>query len=486
MPVLAPVLSTIFNKSISEGLFPNNWKVARVAPIFKEGPTEDRSNYRPISVLPVVSRLFEKTIFNQLYAYFDDNKLFYSHQSGFRALHSVLTCLLKSSDDWYHDFDKGFLSSVVFIDLKKAFDTVDHAILIQKLCHYGVQGKELDWFKSYLQDRKQCCKINGHTSKIENVNCGVPQGSCLGPLLFLIYINDLPCALQSTKVTMYADDTSISYSSKSIAEINEAVNSDLKRLQLWLEGNKLSLNVAKTQSMILGSSSNLKKHHLDNGDPEINLHINEDNLDMIGSNKYLGVQIDSELKWREHITFAIGKISRAMGMLKYAKKYLPLEIVKNMYTSIVEPHFRNCCSVWGCCGETLLDKLQKLQNRAARIVTNSSYDTSSLPLIGRLGWLTIKEMIEFEIATMVYKSLHGLAPEYMQLMFTKLSENNSRSLRNTDTDLRIPRFATSYGQRSFSYRGVTVWNKLSTEIKNAPSLATFKNLLKQALKNQRV
>ena len=203
------------------------------------------------------------------------------------------------------------------------------------------------------------------------------------------------------------------------------------------------------------------------------LHINEGNLDMIGSNKYLGVQIDSELKWREHITFAIGKISRAMDMLKYAKKYLPLDIVRNMYTSIVEPHFRNCCSVWGCCGETLLDKLQKLQNRVARIVTNSSYDASSLPLIGSLGWLTIKEMIEFKTATTVYKSLHGLAPEYMRQMFTKLSENTSRSLRNTNTDLRIPRFATSYGQRSFSYRGVTVWNKLSTEIKTCPFTGYF-------------
>ena len=154
-----------------------------------------------------------------------------------------------------------------------------------------------------------------------------------------------------------------------------------------------------------------------------------------------------------------------------------------MYTSIVEPHFRNCCSVWGCCGETLLDKLQ---NRATRIVTNSSCDASSLPLIGSLGWLIIKEMIEFETATTVYKSLHGLAPEYMQSMFMKLSEYSSRSLRNTNTDLRIPSFTTSYGQRSFSYRGVTVWNKLSTEIKNSHALATFKHLLKQSLKNQRV
>ena len=232
--------------------------------------------------------------------------------------------------------------------------------------------------------------------------------------------------------------------------------------------------------------SNLRKHHTDNGEPKINLYINENNLDMIGSNKYIGLQIDSELKWREHVTFAIGKISRAMGMLKYATKYLPLEIVKNLYTSIDEPHFRNCCSVRGCCGETLLDKLQKLQNRAARIVTNSSYDASSLPLIGSLGWLTIIEMIEFETATTVYKSLHGLAPEYMQSMFMKLSEYSSRSLRNTNTDLRMPSFTTSYGERSFSYRGVTVWNKLSTKIKNAPSLATFKHLRKQSLKNQRV
>ena len=151
MLVLEPVLSNIFNTSFSKGLFPNNWKVARVAPIYKEGPTEDRSNYRPISVLPVVSRLFEKAIFNQLNAYFEDNKLLFSHQSGFRALHSVLTRLLKISVDWYQDFDKGFLSFAIFFDLKKAFDSVNHIVLIQKVSHYGVRGRKLVWFQSYLQ-----------------------------------------------------------------------------------------------------------------------------------------------------------------------------------------------------------------------------------------------------------------------------------------------------------------------------------------------
>ena len=157
---------------------------------------------------------------------------------------------------------------------------------------------------------------------------------------------------------IYADDTSMSFSSKSKVEINEAVNSDLKRLQIWLVGNKLSLSVAKAQSMIHSSSSNLKKnHHMDSGDPEINPHITEDKLDIIESNKYLGVQNNPVHKWREDITFAIGEISRVMGMLKYAKRYLPLETVKRMYTSIVEPNFRNCRSMWDCCGETMLDKL---------------------------------------------------------------------------------------------------------------------------------
>ena len=154
-----------------------------------------------------------------------------------------------------------------------------------------------------------------------------------------------------------------------------------------------------------------------------------------------------------------------------------------MYLGIVEPHIRYCCSVWGCTGDTVLQKLQKMQNRAARIVTNSPYDKVSLPLISQLGWLNIKEMIDFETATMVYKSLHRLAPPYIQSTFHKLSDCRNRALRSTETDLEIPRNKTSNGQRSFSYRGVTVWNQLSTEIKTAPSLAIFKNRLKTFLKN---
>ena len=485
MPVLAPSLCSIFNTSISQGRFPENWKIARVSPIYKDGSTEDRSNYRPISVLPVVSRLFEKIVFDQVFNYFTENEFFYSDQSGFRLFHSVLSCLLKCTNDWYLNFDKGLFSGVTFIDLKKAFDTVDHDILIAKLRLYGVEGMELDWFISYLSNRKQCCKVNGNISKIQDIKCGVPQGSCLGPLLFLIYINDLPFALHRTKVTMYADDTSISYSSKSISDLSNAINLDLQDLSAWLQGNKLSLNVAKTQSMILGTAPNLKKLDYSDSTNFPLFEINEEKIESTCKIKYLGVQIDPFLNWKEQINVAIGKISRGIGMLKYSKKYLSLETIQRMYFSIVDPHFRYCCSVWGCAGDTTLKKLQKLQNRAARVVTNSPFDKSSLPLISQLGWLTIKEMIDFETASIVYKSLNGLAPPYMQSMFHKLSDSCNRNLRNTSTDLRIPLCKTSNGQRSFSYRGVTVWNLLSYEIKTAPSLATFKMRLKSFLKDQR-
>ena len=258
-PVICNSICDIFNFSIFSGSFPDSWKIARVAPIFKEGKPGDRSNYRPISVLPVVSRLFEKLIYDQLYQYLDKHKYLASLQSGFRSLHLVVTCLLKGTSEWFIDIDRGKYTAMIFIDLKKAFDTVDHQILLDKMQFYGIAELAHKWFSSYLDNRKQYCRVNGTTSSIENIDIGVPQGSCLGPLLFLLYINDLPFALKRAKATMYTDYTAISYSSDKSEELDLVINEELSYIERWLQGNKISLNVVKTQAMIIGSKPKIKK-----------------------------------------------------------------------------------------------------------------------------------------------------------------------------------------------------------------------------------
>ena len=311
--------------------------------------------------------------------------------------------------------------------------------------------------------------------------CGVPQGSCLGPLLFLVYINDLPKCLKHSHVSMYADDTSIYFASNSISEINEAINADLAALKLWLQGNKLSLNVAKTEAMIIGSRGKLKKlASSDSVKPRFN--IENDDIKMAEDTKYLGVKVDQQLKWSSQLASLTSKISRGIGILRYSKRYVPASTVKQMYKSLVEPHFRYCCPVWGNVGETSLTKLQKLQNRAARIVTGSRYDQSALPLIRALGWHTVREILDLETLKMVFKSLNGDAPSYMSDMFTRVSETTSRVLRNSDINLRTPMLRTSAGLGCFSFRGASLWNGLQKELKGAPTLKKFQEGLMKSCK----
>ena len=234
--------------------------------------SQNQKDYRPISVLPVISRLFEKLVFDQLYQYMKENVLFSPDQSGFLRLHSTLTCLLKNTDDWYNGLDLGRLVGLVFIDLKEAFDTVDHDILCEKLHFYGVQQRELSWFRSYLSNRKQFCRVNGVASDMQDVEVGVPQGSCLGPLLFLIYINDLPLTVQSLTVSMC-------HQALNMTQLNDAINNDLKRLDTWLQGNKISLIVTKTHSMLITTKQ--KRNVLKSTNQNLELNIRDNELDIV-------------------------------------------------------------------------------------------------------------------------------------------------------------------------------------------------------------
>ena len=315
-----------------------------------------------------------------------------------------------------------------------------------------------------VSNRVQYCRVNGVDSQIENINIGVPQGSCLGPLLFLVYINDLPRAIKNSTTSMYADDTSLCFQSKDLSRVNEALKEDLSRLDAWVISNKLSLNVAKTKSMLV--STKAKRKAVNKSNQKLQVNINGTELEVVSKIKLLGVLLDNSLDWKEQVQAVSLNVSRGLGILKHAKNFLPFSALTSLYTSIVEPHFRYCCSVWGCAGTTEIIRLRKLRNRAARIVTNSSFDIPSNQLFEKLGWKTINELIDIESKTMVFKSLNELAPPYLRSLFRK---NSQYIYRRQVTKTRYRK-----RQEMLFVWGLKLWNSLSANCKQAASLSTFK------------
>ena len=249
-------LCDLFYKSLLSRIFPDDWKCARVTPLPRQGVASDLNNYRPISVISVMAKVYERIVYDQLY-FLSSEEIISTYQSGFRSSHSTVTALLEATDNWAFNIDRGDVNAVVFLDLKKAFDTVDHDILLSKMNLYGIQGIALDWFRSYLTNRTQRCLVNGSLSRICSLKCGVPRGTILGPLLFLIYINDLPNCLTSCQPRMYADDTHITYADVDVNSIQLNLNHDLGNLNKWLTSNKLSLNTANTEFTLIESRQKL-------------------------------------------------------------------------------------------------------------------------------------------------------------------------------------------------------------------------------------
>ena len=243
-------LSDIFNMSFSTGEFPSVLKIAKVISIHKKQSRVDYTNYRPTSFLSNIENIIEKLIYKRLFNFLDINNLIYLFQFGFRPKYSTNHALINFTESITQSLDEGSFGCGIFVDLQKTFDTVDHKILLHKLEYYGIRGVCNDWFKSYLSDRKQFVSINGYNSDLMPVDCGVPQGSVLGPLLFLIYINDLHKAIQYCKVHHFADDTNLFHTSKSVKNLNKLVNRNMKHLNNWLSVNKISLNVEKTEVVI--------------------------------------------------------------------------------------------------------------------------------------------------------------------------------------------------------------------------------------------
>ena len=481
--IIGPSLTFIFNFSIMSRAFPDDLKMAKVTPAFKGGDRDDLGNYRPISVLPTVARIFEKLVYDHMYAYFLNNDLLGDRQFGFRSLHSTALALSKVTNTWLLNLDSGRMSSVVLLDIQKAFDTVDHQILLDKLRCYGVSGDQLVFFASYLNNRQQCCNVNGKLSSTKRIRCGVPQGSILGPLLFIIYMNDLPLAVKEADITMYADDTSLSKGFKSTDELKEQLIPAFCKVCEWLKCNRLSLNALKTEFMIMGTSQKLSNLDIYPSMTPFKLTLNNYEIRRVKKTKYLGMIVDDSLTWEDHIDYVTLKINRGIGIIRRVGQFIPEKSLLLLYQTLIDPYFRYCSTVWGQCGETLKDKLQALQNRAARSIAKVKYeDTDHLQLLLKFDWLSVCSLISYEMGVFMYKTLNGLAPDSMLEMFERQADIHQYSTRSANVGgIFIPHRNLSKGQEAISYAGARLWNEIPIEIRRAQTLETFKGELKRHL-----
>ncbi len=359
--IFAEPLTVLLNKSISEGTFPQLLKLANVCPIYKKNDKSKCENYRPISLLSNLSKIFERMMHTRVYDFIENCDIIYKLQFGFRKRYSTNHSLLSIVESIRDKLDNKTFSCGVFVDLEKAFDTVNHAILTKKLRHYGIRGIANNWFISYLSGRQQCVSLNGENSCYRNITCGVPQGSILGPLLFLIYINDRHYAIGNSLVHHFADDTNLLCSHKDPKVLRKMLNTDLRDLFSWLCSNRLSLNVSKTEFIIFKPP----KMRLSQ---RITLKLNGTTLYESHHIKYLGLIMDDKLTWSSHIKELSKKLCKSVGILHKLKSLCPEQVLMSIYYSLVHSHISYGLMVWGTAHDKIKDQIVKLQKRAIRII----------------------------------------------------------------------------------------------------------------------
>ena len=473
-------LTLVINQSLTTGIFPDKLKVAKVVPLFKKGNEHLPDNYRPISLLSSISKVFEKVVYDQVYRYFKSNSLFYISQYGYRNDHSTEMACLEFIDRVMHDLDNRKIPIAIFLDLSKAFDTIDHAILLDKLKYYGINGLALSWFESYLNNRTQFVEVDDTRSSSKPIHTGVPQGSILGPLLFIIYINDMGTVSDIFNPISYADDTALVSTISAFAnldmdyrdDVSPAKNSELYKIYEWLCANKLSVNASKTKYMIfhLRQRRNL---------PRLHLELNGSAIDRVNTFEFLGLTISDTLDWSHHLNKIANKLSKIAGIMSRIKRYISKDILKTIYNSLVLPHLYFSILVWGFDN----NRLFKLQKKLVRLICCAKYNAHTDPLFRELGLLKIKDIFELQCAKFYYRFEHDKLPFYFDNFFMRNAQLHGYNTRQRDA-LHLYRFHLSATGKCIRFHIPNLINNLPRHVKdkiNTHSLPGFAHALKQYL-----
>ena len=462
---IAPPICDIFNKSIEEGVFPSHLKIAKVVPVFKANDPTDINNYRPISILPIVSNFFEKIMLEKMNEFLIAQCLLNDCQHGFRKGFSTTTAAFKFVAKIHEYFDNREKALGVFIDLSKAFDLVDHLILLSKLELFGFRGVILNWFRSYLHNRKQHVFVNTQEgsaqSSCTNVNLGVPQGSILGPLLYILYVNDFVPNFDEYHVTCYAhDDTNFIVNGNDLNVLSTNASNVLEKCNSWFSEQQLHMNENKTALILFQNCHALES---------ISLNLNEtDTITSENYTKFLGLYVDAQLNWKIHIDKLCNKLSRSLFALRVLKDKLDFSTLRLVYHALFQSHLSYGIMLWGNSSQQNTARVQRQQKKAIRIMARLGHNESCKPYFKQLGLMTVIGLYIYEILTFVRSNLNIIQQDPV---------NHKYDTRNRENYIRPIKQSTAIYEKSVSYSGISLYNILPHDMHQA-SEKMFKKRLK--------
>ena len=476
---LSRPVSQLINLSISSSIFPNQCKIAKLKPLYKKGSAQETKNYRPISLLPLLSKIFEIVIHEQTQGYLDQHNILYKYQSGFRTKHSTDTCLSLLNNKILSGIDNGKLTGMVLIDLQKAFDTIDHEIFFKKLTCLGFSQKSISWYKSYLSKRTFQVNIENEYSLPGELSCGVPQGSILGPLIFLLYVNDMSMSVDCD-LFLYADDSCLVFTATDLKTIEETLNENFNSLCDWFVENKLSIHFGedKTKSIIFGSKKKLKNLEA------LDIQRGDIKIKQYSEVTYLGCELDASLSGQTMATKVLGKINGRLKFLYRKQSFLSHSIRRLLCNALIQPHFDYACSAWyPNLNKKFKKKIQVSQNKCIRFCLSLGNRTHiGVKEFKKINWLPTRERFEQCVCVGAFKFYNNLAPLYISDIFEK--QNTTHCTRRSTNMLKQMFRNKNHGQKSLSYLGPKFWNALPSKIKDSPSSNIFKHAIKKEFFDQ--